>query len=83
MKVPAEVQLDQSQLLTQVLPIRTPVVPEAVQLGHGVLNHHLALNMMGPLPVPDNQTTDGGSRPRRSTRLEIDYKKYNQTGKTN
>ena len=38
--VHTEVQLD------QVLPTRTPVVPEAVHLGPGVLDHGLALDRL-------------------------------------
>ena len=82
--VPAEVQLDRRQLLHQVLPLRAPLVPEAVQLGPGVLDHQQALDMLHPVTnQPANNETQGAARPRRSTRLEIDYKKYNQTGETN
>ena len=44
--VHTEVQLDQRQYLHQVLPARTPVVPEAVHLGPGVLDHGLALDRL-------------------------------------
>ena len=44
--VHTEVQLDQHQYLHQVLPARTPVLPEAVHLGPGVLDHGLALDRL-------------------------------------
>ena len=96
-KTPDEVHLQEVQLLHHVLPAHTPIVPEAVHLGPNVLNHHLALDRINlpdnpdiqpdapvvPAHVPDDLNEDlVRSRPRRSTRLSIDYKVFNKTGKT-
>jgi len=96
-KNPDEVHLQEVQLLHHVLPAHTPIVPEAVHLGPNVLNHHLALDRINlsndsaiqpdapvmPANTPDDLNEDlVRSRPRRSTRLSINYKVFNRTGKT-
>ena len=68
---PSQVILDQPQLLEEVLPRGIPLVPEAVHLGPQVQQLDVALQQL-------NQNT---GRPRRSTRKDINYEKYNETGK--
>ena len=68
---PSQVILDRPQLLEEVLPQGIPLVPEAVHLGPQVQQLDMALQQL-------NQNT---GRPRRSTRKDINYEKYNETGK--
>ena len=79
-----DVILNRRQLLQQSLPLRTPIVPEAVQLGPGVLNLQLALDQVNTLNDLNDEHEDNideeSGRPRRSTRLEINYVKYDRTG---
>ena len=80
-----DVILNRRQLLNQPLPVRTPIVPEAVQLGPGVLNLRLALDELNQDPndaldeIMDEEPQEI-ARPRRSTRLDINYRKFNETG---
>ena len=68
---PSQVIPDQVQLLHRVLPQHDPVVPEVVQLGPRVQRLDRALQHPPVLPE---------GRPRRSTRRDIDYLKYDETG---
>ena len=67
---PSQVILNEPQLLEEVLPQRIPLVPEAVHLGPQVQQLDRAL-------LEINRNT---GRPRRSTRKDINYEKYNETG---
>ena len=70
---PGQVVPDEVQLLHRVLLLRNPVVPEVVQLGPQVQRLDRAL-----LNHPEISADD--IRPRRSSRRDIDYAKYNETG---
>ena len=63
---PSQVILHEPQLLGQVLPQLAPIVPEAVQ--------------MGPQVQQLGRALEGIGRPRRSTRRNIDYAKFNDIG---
>ena len=67
---PSQVVLDRPQRLEEVLPQRNPLVPEAVHLGPQVQHLDRALVEMNR----------NNGRPRRSTRKDINYEKYNETG---
>ena len=69
---PSQVVLDRPQRLEEVLPQRNPLVPEAVQLGPQVQHLNRAL--------VEINTVGNNGRPRRSTRKDINYEKYNETG---
>ena len=68
---PNQVLPNEAQLLHMVLPINNPIVPEVVQLGPQV--QRFAQVLADPHVVQQ-------ARPRRSTRSNIDYAKYNETG---
>ena len=67
---PSQVTLHEPQILERVLPRHAPVVPETVQMGPQVQLLDRALD----------ELRHNNVRPRRSTRRNIDYEKFNETG---
>ena len=82
--VPDQVHLDHPQLLHRVLPLGNPLVPEAVQLGPKVQHLNQALEVLqqrdDDLEDQDNQEQQTQDRPRRSSRLDINYKTFDAYG---
>ena len=74
------VQLEERQLLHRVLSTRAPLAPEVVPLCPGPLHLGQALEGLQLRNVPNNTLQHGRLRQRRSSRKNIDYSKYNESG---